>query len=573
MTMREHLSRLQASIVRLIRHRPHWAMVVILLAYLAILQTRFLFRSDAWAEGYAEYLVNALTVGWQGFFILGWANYFNLIPKLLCDIYVSLHLPIGYIDYYYHVVVVGFAVGSIAFIAHPLNRRVIANDYLRGFLALATMLSLYHVSSFSFINVWYIGFVVVIMVSLGAVKLQLRQQTLYTIFAVAVSLTKPSIVLLPLVVYRVLKTREYLSGIIISLAILLQTVLMLVSYKITNVEAIRLTTKAVMMTLGTGLLALKTLHIYPVGFWLVIWATLLLGCLAFCVARAKGLVFLLAVAIPLALSVYTYYFVPDLPTPILFKQFQAIYLDDFKLQRSIMVSFLVLLLLYVGADIMLKRSAKWRVRRFDIVTAVLASLTVLLVVQYRPIDLQDARFSSDISQFRDSLNKGESVCMAIAPHPGWQNYLNVPPGTWFFQYNGGCLAENYDKTVDEGDLNEFIGPGWEFTVAGAPTKQLKALLVPVRNPETTGPRRLELHDDITGQIFSAVVRGKTNHEQLSFVSFNLTGDSFQEVYHFRLVEPGNATSNVRAGSFDDGSKAYYSLFMGYPNLSERKNHR
>ncbi|MDB5178148.1 MAG: hypothetical protein JWN01_91 [Patescibacteria group bacterium] len=550
--------------------RPHIAVAIGLIAFLAVFQTHFLFSGDVWAEGYAEYLVNALTVGWGGFFALGWADYFNLIPKLLCDLYVSFHLPVGYIDYYYRAVVVAYTVGSLAFIAHPFNRAVIKNDYLRALLALATLETLYHVSSFSFINVWYVGFVPVILISLNTAKLPHSKRLIYTVFAAAVSLTKPSITLLPLVVYRTIKTKEYLSGSIISGAIMIQTIIMLLAYKSGSFDHVKLTTKAAVMALGSGLMVLKTLHIPPVGFWMVVLATLLLAALGYYIAKTKGLIFAAVLALPLALSIYTYFFVPDLPTPVLFQQFQAIYQDDFKLQRSIMVAFLILLTFYMAADQIIAKKHRLKIPKPRITLGILTLLAGLIAVEYRPIDLQRTAFRADISQFRANLNAGQSVCMPIAPNPGWENYLNVPPGDWFYQSYGGCMAINYEKHLGASNLYQDIKPGWRFAVESSSAKQLKSVLVAVVNPAPEQTRRLELRDTANGKVFPATIRAKTNHEPLSYVAFNLYGETVQDQYNFVLSEKGSASGRVKVGLFKDGTTAYYGLFMGYPNLAEHR---
>ncbi len=557
------------AILRWLQARPHAVASLVLIAYLAILQPRFIWSGDVWAEGYAEYLVNALTFGWKTFFSLGWANYFNLIPKVLSNLYVTLHLPVGYIDYFYRATVVLYAVASTAFIAHPSNRRLIPSDSLRILLALATIEILYHVSSFSFINVWYIGFVVVVMICLNPRPMRSGWQIPYGIFAIAAVLTKPSIILLPLVAYRAYRTKEYVAGGIIAGAIGLQTLLMALSYPSVTLEPIRLTTKAAILALGSGLVALKALNIPPVSLAIVALAMGVLMGLVWYVGRTRGWLLASTLVATFGLATYTQYFVPDLPAPAFFRQFQDIFHDDFKLQRAIMPSFLVLLLIYLAADSFLRFGGRWRWLRPVPPVAIFASLLALVAVQYRPIDLQRAVFAADISQYRHSLNARQSVCVPIPPHPGWDNYLKVPAGNWWFQHYGGCIGRHYEQSPAPG-LSQTFPDGLPLVVAGQSDLQLKSVLVALYNPRPRNRHHLQLRDQATGHIYTAIVPAKTNGEALSYVAFNLHGLEPQQQYHLLLtdVTPGRPLP-LKAALFADRTPAYYELFMGYPNLSEQ----
>ena len=528
-----------------------------MLAYLSIFQTEFTFSGDIWAEAYAEYLVDALTIGWGGFFRLGWAGYFNLIPKVLANLYVTLDFPIGSIDYFYRASVVAFAVFSSSFIAHPFNRGVIKSDLLRILLALSVLMSLYHVGVFSFINVWYVGFAVITFVSLNRKPLTPKGKWIYLLTALSTCLTKPSIVLLPLVVLRAIRVKEYLVGACLTSAIALQTFLMLGSgYGGVEHVALTLPEKAATLAAGLGLLTLKIFDIPP-SLVLMALASAFVAVIFFLLCRKEGWQAMLAMGASLLLSIYTYFFAPDTPIPAIFSQFNEVFKDDFKLHREIMISLTILTFIFTAVDRFIpKGKAK--------IAATLV-LGIALIVQYRPINLEAFAFSANIESFREDLNQDRSVCMPITPTPGWEVYTGIQTGVWVYQNRGGCMLEGYDKEIDWQGYTEIENTHIE--VSGERDKQLKSLRVPIHNPRPSRGWVLQLVNVDTGAVFPAVIKPK-EHEQYSFVDFNLTREGASPAYRYILKVPSGA--GLKIGRFSDGGLAIFAHFMGYPNAQEVK---
>lgn len=560
---------------------PYWLAFGFTLLYLALFQRHFLFSGDVWAESYAEYLTQAVTLGWKGFFQLGWAGYFNLIPKTLVDVYVWLHLPIGYIDYYYRAAVVLFTLACTSFIAHPYNRSLIKNDYLRVILALMTVMLLHHPSSFSFINVWYIGFVVIILVSLNPTKFRSEvMSSTYALFALAVCLTKPSIILLPLVVYRAVRHKEYLLGVFVSVGIGLQSLLMLSSSYLAashidapRITALKTTTKLATMAFGSGVLFLKTLNLHPFSLAVVALATGVLAVLSLLLFKRLGFFAATAVGSVYLLATYAYYFAPDTPVPSVFHQYREIFNDDFKLQREIIISFLLLLGLFLLIDWAVNTNREWmakRARAFG-----LFGLIILMAgLQYRPIDTQGAVNAGHIGGYRAGLNRGQSLCIPIAPTPSWSTYTGLSNATWFFQYHGGCIGLNYDKHLGSQLDPIQIGKKLTIEVPTTPDRQIKALLLPVMNPTPHTQRELTLRDQANGRTYTALLYAKSSNEKLSYVSFNLYGEPpMAGSYSFTVSEDNSPRSSIELVHFSDHALAYEALFMGYPNLDEVAQHQ
>lgn len=555
-----------------LKTRPHVIAGGLIVLYLLILQPHFLFSGDTWGEAYPEYLNNALSFGWQNFFTAGWAGYFNFIPRILVDTYVWLHLPIGYIDHFYRLAVITFVLLCTAFIAHPYNRAVIKSDLLRIFLALASVLMLYHVSSFSFINVWYVGFVVVALVSLHNERFKTElSATIYATVATAICFSKPSIVLLPLVLYRTIRLKEWLLGFIVSFAILVETLMLATSSYIAQAQPQHLGAKrdVYTMILGSAIMWLKTFHVYPLGLWVVGFAALILTATFLAVLYSKKIWQTVALFIAFAFSIYTYFLSPDASMPSVVHQYRAIYLDQFKLQREFTITFFIAFLSVLALEYIWQRWGRHQNWATPAVLPIL--LLVVLTIMYRPIDVQGAAVYADMSQFRSDLNHHVSVCLPIAPTPDWVNPQapDAPVGSWFFQYYGGCTAvNNGNKTLLQSRLNDPIGSGWQLGVDGLQGQALKSILIPIQNPNPAQSKTLILTDLTNHKSYTAAVHAKSNHEQLSFIAFNLSSESAQSSYSFTLTERGNKSSRLLVGSFKEGGDAYYGFFMGYPNLGD-----
>ena len=296
-------------IAQILKSKPYTSAFVICTLYIVLFQFPFLVTGDTWAETFYEYVHGALANSWQGFFYTGIAGYFNFLPKIISFSYVAFGLPLQYIDYFLRIVTILYTIACVSFVAHKYNRSLISSDLLRVVMALFTLMTYYHISSFSFINVWYVGFIPMILISLNSKRFDGEsKQILYAVYALTICLTKPSIILLPLVIYRTVKVKEYLMGIIIIAGIVLQTLLFITSSFYNNLpEPIHVDpfTKALNVILYLGLLLLKLFRLEPVHLIVVLAATLLVVVLFIVATRALGLIRSTLTALTMSLISYT----------------------------------------------------------------------------------------------------------------------------------------------------------------------------------------------------------------------------------------------------------------------------
>lgn len=459
-----------------------------MIAYLAIFQSKFLLSGDSWAEAFYEYVYGAVTGGWQAFFELGIAGYFNFLPKLFSYGYILLGAPVEYVDYFFRVVVVLYTVACISFIAHGYNRFLIKNDALRVLLAFATLLIFYHISSFSFINVWYVGFIPIMLISLSPKRFVYEwQQILYAAFAMSVCFTKPSLILIPLIIYRMIRHKEYLLGAIILFSAGLQSLLFFAStyYETaiqTYTEHIPLYKKIANTLLYPGLLTLKLYQIPPVQLASVIGATGLLGLLFAALVKIRGIVQALLIALTLGLLSYTAIYPPDTAPFSVVSSFNELFSDEMKLQREVLVTFIIVLSLFVTGSYIFDKS---RGRQSRLIKgSVVTFLLLLTVMSFRTIDTQSSTLHVNIDPFRPSIAKNSAICMPIPPTPSWYPKNTAVYGWYYESYGiGTCGKTNYDKLIDYTSFGKRkIGSGKDIIVINEHKHEIKSILLPINNP-------------------------------------------------------------------------------------------
>lgn len=556
--------------VRACRRHPYVLTFVSLLLYLIIFQPGFVFSGDSWAETFYEYVYGAATGGKEAFFHVGIAGYFNFLPKLFSYGYILLGAPMQYVDYFLRIVVILYAVACISFIAHPYNRHLIKNDLLRILLAFATLLTFYHISSFSLINVWYVGFIPIILVSLHPKRFVHEwQEVLYATFAVSVCLTKPSVVVLPLIIYRMVRHREFLLGSIISFAVALQTLLFFTSsyYEqfagIYN-QHIGFFEKIISTLLYPGVLALKLYQINPPSIIVVAASTVLLGGLFLLLIRIRGLLQALLIGLTLCIASYTAIYPPDTPPFSVVSGFAAIFSDEMKLQREVLISFVVIFVLFVASGYLVEKYRPRWANPLLVKTGIVAFLVVLTAMSFRSIDTQSAKLHVNIDPFRSSLAKQSAICMPIPPTPSW-----YPKGTqvygWYYESYGlgTCGKTNYDKTIDYGSFNkQLIKNGRAILITNQHDHLLKTIYIPVFNPRPDAASTLVLKNEDTGKTYEAPIESKKTDDHLTYVAFNLDGDEVvRHTYHLTLTEKGTNQSKLSTGTFTDKSIALYSYFL------------
>lgn len=574
----DFLTRMCGLIGRLYNRHAYLATFIILALYLVVFQPAFVFGGDSWAETFYEYVYGAVVGGWQEFFHVGIAGYFNFLPKLFSYSYVLLGAPVGYVDYFLRFVVIIYTLACVSFIAHPYNRHLIKNNALRLLLAFTTLLTFYHISSFSLINVWYVGFIPIILVSLHPNKFTHEwQEVLYAAFAMSVCLTKPSLVVLPLVAYRMIRHKEYLLGSIIIFGISLETLLFFTSSyyeQWTGVyeQHISFIKKIVNTLLYPGLLILKLYRLEPIHIAVVGGASALLGILFIALMKIRDITQTLLIGLTLCLVSYTAIYPPDTPPFSVVSDFSTVFHDEMKLQREVLISFLVVFVLFlVGSFIAEKYTSKRH--PWFVMTGISCGLIILTGLSFRTIDVQSSKLHVNIDPFRTSLTKRDAICMPIPPTPSWYPKNTSVYGWYYESYGRGtCGKTNYDKTIDYASFgHKTFGNGQRMTIHNPHNHLIKTVYLPIYNPTPDRATTVILKDTKTGMTFEAPIESKKDKDMLTFVAFNLAnGETIQQDYDFILLEKGISASNLSTGAFTDKSTALYSYFLP-PELKHPKD--
>lgn len=531
--------------------------------YFLVVQPLFLLTGDTWAEAFPEYVNEAVTRGWLEIFRSSWAGYLTIIPSFLSKLYVTVGLPLGYIDYYMRAITVGFTIVCLGFIAHPINRRLIPNDMSRLVIAFALLLSLRHVSALAFINIWYVGFVPVILLSLGAVKLRRRWEIIYTIFAVLIALTKSSSILLPFVIYRTVKTKSYLSGSIIAIAVIFQTYLTVFAkngYGSTGAEA-HLLDVIRDVILGAGVSLFKVLHISPPGSATVLITSLALFGAGFYLL-CKNFWQTTVLGVGLAFAIYLHVFAPDNGFGNLWTNYDSLYQDTFKLQREFLINFLLLIFIALFASRLLsklKTSTKDRRMKSVLYTGLL--LPLVLMNPLTKIDTNDPSTSTNIASYRHALNNGHTVCMPVPPTPLW-DYRAV----WFFQYKGGCYPKMPSRPFAESSFTIPVSSkGVAVSIPTTPQDDLRTVTFLVKKLPGGPAGKITLKDSTSNYLFHADI--PSTRYPYAFVNFNVGGLGPRESSYEMVLSSQNEGPSYFLGTFSSTKDVVmYPYFVGYPNM-------
>lgn len=556
-------------VVRVLKSKPYILALILSSLYLVLFQFPFLTTGDTWAETYYEYVHGALANSWQGFFYTGIAGYFNFLPKIISFSYVAFGLPLQYIDYFLRIATILYTIACVSFLAHKYNRQLICSDFLRITLALFTLMTYYHISSFSFINVWYVGFIPMILISLNPTRFDSeRKQILYAAYALTVCLTKPSIILLPLVLYRMVKLKEYLMSSIIISGITLQTLLFLTSSFYNNLpEPLHVDpfAKILNVILYLGLLLLKLFKIEPVHLIAVLAATLLVLGLFVVAVRFLGLIRATLTALTLSLVSYTSIYSPDALPITVRTSYEILFNDQMKLQREVLVSFILLLVIFIGLNALLTHVRKTKIKRTYTNLSFATILILMAIGIYRPIDVLSGILYINIDSFRNDLASKTATCMPIPPTPSWVPYdfAGGPTYGWYYESGayGSCTKTNYKKTIDYKSFHEKINSGTILKVENKDNLQIRSLLIPVHSSTPKVPKVVRLKNLDSGEVFTSKIVSKSNGDNLNFVAFNLAGDTVSKSYNYQLSVDGVKRADLSTGSFSDGTQAYFAYFL------------
>lgn len=510
-----------------IRQHPVLVALGIIAAYFFILQLPFIMSGDIWAEAYMEYLHKALHAGWISVIMPSWEGYVTLLPSFFTKVYVESGASLGMVDVYLRAVAVMFAAGSLVVIASPLTKPLLPALWQRLLVMLGLLLTLWHVSAFSFINIWYVGFIPIIILALAAVKFTVWQKVLYTLFALVVAFTKPSVILVPFIIYRAVRTKEYITNALILAAVAGQTYLLFFASSNGARNVVQSIWQIVHdMYVGMGASVLKLLQVAPSDITLAIAnialvLLLVLLILRLSVVRAGLLSF------GFAFSVYAYVLAPSADTVRPAADAAAIFADYFKVQREMLIAmFLVLsaglLLPHVwrGAA---RLKAQWRVPAR---VAILFVTGFALGFIYRPIDVSSHQVALDIAPFRSTLAMRQPLCMPVAPTPTWSQGTN-----WFMGFGGGCETIGGFKQDILASVAEPINDGRVVRVGGHGNHSLMTVMLPVRLEAQHSESIFTLEDVATGMRFTSRVKtGEAGGAQ--FVAFNTSGLASAENYEF-----------------------------------------
>jgi hypothetical protein len=434
---------------------PYLTSVIVTLLYLIIFQFTFVKGGDAWAESYAEYLDEAVRLGWSEVIAQNWAGYLTIIPSFLSELYVSIGGPLGFADYYFRAVVIIFTVLSAALIAAPFNRKLIKSDAIRVFLALAVVASLTDVASFSFINVWYVGFIPIILFCLNPSKLGKKTELGLGIYGALISLTKPLIILLPLILYRLLKTRQYLGSGILLTATFLQSYQIIFNDKRKIVENSSFSVESAIGAVFTGATTAvgKLFHLLPTSIFVLLVFAFLLALLIIYIWKTVGLWPAGLISLVFLFSVYTYTLSPDLPAYSNWRNFEELSNFNLKTQREILINASILTALCIAADQLFEQFPDLKSRRTRLRTAPILFLVGLLAIMmiYRPIDTNSAGVTNvPLNSFRNQLNARNPSCVPLSPTTLFYEHAN-----WGFSYKGHCKTLTHDLNLYKPNFASF----------------------------------------------------------------------------------------------------------------------
>ncbi len=555
--LREKMHASYAQANRFVAKHPFWAAVIFCLVYLIILQKAFLFSGDVWAETHMEYLDEAINEKYAKIFEAGWAGYLTILPSLLAKIYIFFDLPTGYIDFYYKAIIVVFTIGCVSFCASKFNQQLIKPFWLRLLLCAALLLLLYDISIFSFINIWYLGFVPLILTALNPGRLSPKQQAVYAVFGLLVVLSKPALLLFPFLLYRGVKSKEYFSNALVGTGVVYQTVIMLFfDPRNSGATATRdLLVIAQAVFTGGAAELFKLFRVVPTNFIYIIAANILLTALLFLVYKKYGALRSGLLAFGYAFSVYAYMLAPDAFLYQGLREFAHIYPFSFKYQREFLINvFFVLIFLFalLAAHSLLKGRVSKTQKKFVNAGGIFV-LALLLFRFYTPIDVESAGVAANIEPFRHALNTGQSTCMPIPPTPRY-----FPHASWVYESNTPlCHARNFELSPDFDHMDISLKQPVTFTIPNDTPYELKTVYLIVRNKSPHRAASLSLIDRSSGMSFSAKIPARKS-ETINFISVNVAGMPFRTAYEFALSSPN---PDLYWGTFKEKRKhSYYPYF-------------
>jgi len=516
--------------ISFISQHPVLVALICMGLYFGLLQLPFVMSGDIWAEAYMEYLHKALHAGWMSVIMPSWEGYVTLLPSFFTKLFVESGASLGIVDIYLRAVTIIFTVGSLAVIASPLTKPLLPRLWQRLLVILALLMTLWHISAFSFINIWYVGFIPLVVLALAAVKFNVWQKIAYTLFALCVAFTKPSIILLPFIVYRAVRTKEYITNGLIVAAIALQTYLLFFATSNGARNVVQGTWQIVHdMYVGMGTAVLKLLQFAPDDLLLAV-ANIALVLLLVLLIMRLGAVRAGLLAFGFAFSVYAYVLAPSAEGARPLADAAKLFADHYKIQRETLIS----MFLVLSAGLLLPHA--WSaVQKLPFRLQLWGRVAVLFIagfgigLLYRPIDTMSHQVAVNIAPFRSALALRQPLCMPVAPTPSWS------PGTnWYMAYGGGCETAGLLTASTLENLMLPVGEGIRIKVPGHGKHSLMAVMVPLRLELPYHKSAVVIEDVKTGMRFTSQIRA-AHGGGAQFVAFNTSGLAAQESYEFILT--------------------------------------
>ncbi|HEX6462225.1 MAG TPA: hypothetical protein VFZ58_03030 [Candidatus Saccharimonadales bacterium] len=533
------MRKVYSTIQTTIRKRPYVISCTVILFYLLVFQNNFVTSGDAWAESYAEYLDESVRLGWSEVIAQNWAGYFSLVPSFIAKAYVALSMPLGYIDIFYRAVVISFSVLTASLFALKLNRILIASDTLRIFLSLATVAILFDVTSFSFINIWYLAFLPLLFIYLSREKLPLKADISLGVLGALISLSKPFLAIIPLIIIRAIRSKQWVGPLIFLFGTALQTFQIIFNDRRQLVESATISLQDTIggIFTGSGVSLLKLCGIMPASLWVVGVANLVLLGLFTLLWRTRGFWVASTLGAVYLFGVYTYVLAPDFPVYSGIHNFQELYSFTHKSQREIVISGSLIIsffLLIESFAVYMKKNK----HTFAPYLPIALSL-ILLIIIYRPIDTVSAGVSTKpIEPFRQDLNQNLPTCLPLSPTPVFMHDIN-----WLYAHRTKCNAATHDTNIFKPDFNHMNTvphkARFSFNAAyfGVSESSLGAVVVPVDNK--TGEANKLIVKDNKNNRFEASVEPRKG---IQFITFNTRGIESRENYNLQFF-------SERAGIF------------------------
>jgi len=545
------LSLVRLKLTPYVARHPGKCAGLLVLVFFVVFQRGVLLLGDVWAEGHAIFLGSSTFQHWGVVTAPTTEGYLSILPIFFAKAYVSAGLPIGYVDYYFRAVAVCFTLAVVAFTAAPINRKLIKSDNIRILFGLVVALLLTHLSVFTYINIWYLGFLPLCLIGLNTDALSIRKQIAYTVYGSLIALSKPSILLAPFVIFRAYRTKEYLSNTLILLASLWQTHLLFSAGPEVNRHMYANFANALQaLYLGGSVALLKMISIFPSNIFLIVAANIVIVSIFIVLFRTRHWMIASLVLFGYLFSIYSNLLAPGTITNF---TAEAIYNNPYKLQRELLINMFLMLAVFLIAErvIIFIRTHRSSHKLFN--GSLYLLLAAVFLRLYHPIDTTSSRVTIDIEPFRYGLDLHQPLCVPIAPAPNWS------PGTsWFLQYRGGCTFVNFDKATDPMSFKQSLKTSVSFTAPGYEARELKTILVPLKTSSLENGQAI-LRERASGMLIISNV--KASPDGLRYVAFNTAGLPPRTSYEFDMY---SAHSFLYAGRFIDGSPIFYAYYIGLP---------